>query len=122
MCSCRGTGWVRRHTSFAGSFIGRCSSAPNATSRCTRVPSAGRCRPPHARLARASGRILEAERLALIVVGEGLGVTPPADDGAQRLFGGILGHVILEFVHEAPLRRRVTRALIEHPADMCGEW
>src|SRR5256885_9380753 len=68
-----------------------------------------------------SSRILQAERLAVVVVGEDFRVAAPADDGAQGLLGRFLGHVVLELIEEAALGRRVTGALVQHPAHVRGE-
>src|ERR1700722_1941064 len=55
--------------------------------------------------ARPSSRVFQTEGLAIVVVGEHLRVAAPADDGAQRLLGSILGHVVLKLVEEAALGR-----------------
>src|SRR6185437_3607310 len=65
--------------------------------------------------------ILEAERSVLIVVSESFGVAAPADDRAQRLLGLLLVHVVLELIQEAALAGAMTRALIEHAADVGRE-
>src|SRR5580704_17123323 len=70
----------------------------------------------------ASRRVLQAEGLPVVIVGEHFRVATPADDGAQRLLGGVLRHVVLELIKEAALGCAVAGALIEHAADVGGEW
>src|SRR5450631_1787181 len=70
---------------------------------------------------RPSGGVLEAEGLAVVIVGEDFRITPPADQGAQGLLGGILGHVVLELVEEAALGGGVARPLIQYPTHVGGK-
>src|SRR5580658_8880041 len=58
-----------------------------------------------------SARILQAEGLGLVVVGEGLRKAGPSHDGAQCLLGRFRDHVIFELVEEAALRGGVVGAV-----------
>src|ERR1019366_1303057 len=103
---CPRTGSGRLPMISVGSYTDVCFVPPSATSRRRRAPLPARCRLHQKRRAAASAaksrqtsdRILKAEGLALIVIREGFRVTTPANDGAQRLFGSIFGHMILELV------------------------
>ena len=66
-------------------------------------------------------RILVAERLGVLVVGEQLAVAAEIDDRPQRPLGVVLRHVVLELLAEAGRRRAVARPLVEHPLDVRGE-
>src|SRR4029077_18352836 len=66
-------------------------------------------------------RILVAERLAVLIVGEELAVTTEIDDRPQRPLGIVLGHVVLTLLTEAGCGRAMGRALIENALNMGGE-
>src|ERR1700689_5910023 len=66
-------------------------------------------------------RILVAERLAVLVVGEELAVTTQIDDRPQRPLRIVLGHVVLKLLTEAGCGRAMGRALVENALNMGGE-
>src|SRR6204780_5658007 len=66
-------------------------------------------------------RILVAERLAVLVVGEEFAVTAEIGDRPQRPLGIVLGHVVLKLLTEAGCGRTMGRTLIENALDMGGE-
>src|SRR5262249_24311696 len=56
-----------------------------------------------------SGRIFQAEHLAVGVIGEGLAIAGPTDHGPQALLGGFCRHVVFELV-EKPARLWLARS------------
>src|SRR3546814_4647023 len=66
-------------------------------------------------------RILQAEGRRVVVIGEHLGITPPADHRTQGLLGGVRRHVILQFVEEAAFRCLMAGAFVQHAAHMRSE-
>src|ERR1700735_4110060 len=63
-----------------------------------------------------SDRILEAEHLIRVVVGECFRVARQADHRAQCLLGVVLAHEVLQLIDEAALARRMRGAFVEYPA------
>ena len=68
-----------------------------------------------------SGRIFQAEHLAVGVIGEGLAIAGPTDDGPQALLSGFCRHVVFELVEKPAPGRLMARTLIENAADVCGQ-
>src|SRR5579862_549146 len=66
-------------------------------------------------------RIVQTEHRRLVVIGEQLAEAAPPDHGAQRLLGGVGGHVVLQLVEEAALGRGVAAAFVEDTADVGGK-
>src|SRR5436305_1382857 len=59
---------------------------------------------------RRSDRIVEAEFVRILVIGEQFGIAAPVRHRAQRLVGIIGGHMVLQLVAEAPRGGGVARA------------
>src|SRR5260221_12208089 len=66
-------------------------------------------------------RVLQAQHLAVVVVGEELGVAAPVDDRLQELVGLLLVEMVLELPQEPCLGGAVAGPLVEDAADMRGE-
>src|SRR5260370_20890157 len=49
---------------------------------------------------------------------KGLGITGRGDEGAQRIFGALSGHVIFQLVTEAACRSAMRGSLVEHMLDV----
>src|ERR1700689_587036 len=81
----------------------------------------GKSKPGEQQNRRSLLRILVAERLAVLVVGEELAVTTQIDDRPQRPLRIVLGHVVLKLLTEAGCGRAMGRTLIENALDMGGE-
>src|ERR1700690_1780288 len=59
-------------------------------------------------------RILVAEHLAVLIVGEELAVTTEIDDRPQRPLGIVVGHIVLQLLTEACRGRAMGRTLVEN--------
>src|SRR5580700_4511173 len=81
----------------------------------------GKSKPGEQQNRRSLLRILVAERLAVLIVGEEFAVTTEIDDRPQRPLGIVFGHVVLKFLTEAGCGRAMGRTLVENPLDMGGE-
>src|SRR5437879_3953339 len=66
---------------------------------------------------RCRSRVLEAQHLAVVVVGEELGVAAPVDDRLEQLVGLLLVEMVLELPLEPRLGGAVAGALVEDAAD-----
>ena len=69
----------------------------------------------------ALGRIFQAERAGIVVIGEHFGVAAPADHRPQRQLGVLGAHVVFELVEEAALGCRVVDAFLQDMANMRGK-
>lgn len=57
--------------------------------------------------------VFQAKVFGLVVIGENLRITAPVDHAIQRLFGGIVGERVFEFLSKAHTRRSMAGALIQ---------
>src|SRR5271170_4324747 len=54
-----------------------------------------------------------------MIVSKDLRISPPADDGAKRVFGVLGTQMVLQLREKPATRRRVAEALVEYPVNMC---
>src|SRR5215470_17414013 len=62
--------------------------------------------------------VLEAQRAAVVVVGEELGIARPVHHGLEHLARVLLAQVVFQLAEEPAARRGVAGPLVEHAPDM----